>query len=285
MAYLTDEQLQQYEHDGYLVLEGFATAAQCASLRQRANEIVAAFDPAEVVSVFSTNERTQRADDYFMSSGDQVRCFFEEAAFDERGQLRQAKELSINKIGHALHELDPLFMAFSQQAALRELASDLGYVAPRLLQSTYIFKQPGIGGEVVCHQDATFLLTEPPSVTAFWFALEPATIENGCLHVLPGRHKAGLKKRWLRNGNQMRFETIDAASWPSGLEEDQLIPLEVETGTLIVFHGLLPHRSCANRSPRSRHAYTLHLIEGTATYLASNWLQRATPTPGFIETA
>ena len=279
MAYLTDSQLRQYERDGYLVLKDFATAAQCAALCQRANEIVAAFEPTEAISVFSTNEQAQKADDYFMTSGDQIRCFFEAEAFDERGQLRQAKELSINKIGHALHELDPLFEKFSQQAELAQIAQDLGYVAPRLLQSTYIFKQPGIGGEVVCHQDATFLLTEPVSVTAFWFALEPATIENGCLRVLPGGHKQGLKKRWLREGQTMHFETLDDSPWL----EDQLIPLEVETGALIVFEGLLPHRSYANRSPRSRHAYTLHLIEGTAAYLESNWLQRATPAPGFAE--
>ena len=79
----------------------------------------------------------------------------------------------------------------------------------------------------------------------------------------------------------MQFETLDETAWA----EDALVPLEVEIGTLIVFDGLLPHRSYANRSSRSRHAYTLHLIEGTAKYLETNWLQRATPLPGFTESA
>ena len=42
----------------------------------------------------------------------------------------------------------------------------------------YIFKQPKIGGEVVCHQDSTFLYTEPESAVGFWVAIEDATIET-----------------------------------------------------------------------------------------------------------
>ena len=67
-----------------------------------------------------------------------------------------------------------------------------------LLQSMYIFKQPNIGGEVTCHQDATFLYTEPLRMVGLWFALEDATIENGCLWVIPGGHRLGLKSRFVR---------------------------------------------------------------------------------------
>ena len=56
-------------------------------------------------------------------------------------------------------------------------------------------------------------------------------------------------------------------------------PLEVPKGTMIVLHGLLPHWSAPNRSPRSRHAYTLHVIDGRARYLADNWLQRPPELP------
>ena len=53
----------------------------------------------------------------------------------------------------------------------------------------YIFKQPNIGGEVTCHQDSTFLYTEPIDIVGLWFALEDATIENGCLWAIPGGHR------------------------------------------------------------------------------------------------
>lgn len=269
---LTTQQLQAYARDGFLVIENFASRAACDRLRAHADQLLADFDPQGVISIFSTQEQTRTSDEYFLTSGDQVRFFFEEEAFDAHGQLRQRKEHSINKIGHALHDLDPVFAEFSRQPALAALACDLGYQQPLLLQSMYIFKQPNIGGEVVCHQDATFLYTEPLSVTGFWFALEDATRENGCLWVLPGGHKLGLKKRFGRDGQDgTRFETLDDTPFP----QEGLIPLEAPQGTLVVLHGLLPHLSYANRSPQSRHAYTLHLVDGVCDYPADNWLQRA----------
>jgi phytanoyl-CoA hydroxylase len=280
MNALTAAQLQQYERDGFLVIEGFASAVECAQLRARADELLAAFDPQGVISIFSTKEQTRTSDDYFLTSGDQVRFFFEEDAFNAEGRLRQPKELSINKIGHALHDLDPVFDRFSRKPELAALAQALGYHTPLLLQSMYIFKQPNIGGEVVCHQDAMFLYTEPLSVTGFWFALEDATEENGCLWALPGGHKLGLKKRFARCDNGgTKFEIIDDTPFP----EQGLVSLEVKQGTLILLHGLLPHLSYANRSSKSRHAYTLHLVDGACFYPAANWLQRsaAFPARGF----
>lgn len=273
---LTTQQLQAYERDGFLVIEDFASPAACERLRARANELVTAFDPQGVVSIFTTREQTRRSDEYFLTSGDQVRFFFEEDAFDANSQLRQAKEHSINKIGHALHDLDPVFAEFSRQPKLAAIIRDLGYQQPRLLQSMYIFKQPNIGGEVVCHQDATFLYTEPLSVTGCWFALEEATQTNGCLWALPGGQRLGMKKRFARDGQGgTKFDVLDDMPFP----QDGLVPLEAKQGTLILLHGLLPHLSYANHSPHSRHAYTLHVVDGACQYPADNWLQRAPDFP------
>jgi phytanoyl-CoA hydroxylase len=264
-----------FERDGYLILPGFASAAACERLRERMAELVEAFEPGAVRTVFSTTSKRHAQERYFLESGDQVRFFFEEEAFDEAGTLRQSKARSINKVGHALHDLDPVFDTFSRQPALAELVAGLGLTRPLLLQSMYIFKQPRIGGQVVCHQDAAFLHTEPLSVIGLWFALEDATVENGCMYALPGGHRGPLRTRFVREGDATRTVALD----PTPLPAAGLVPLEAPQGTLIVLHGLLPHLSGANRSARSRHAYALHVIDGTASYSVDNWLQRGPDMP------
>ena len=123
---LTPEQLQQYQRDGFLVLTEFVETNACDQLRARAEELVRDFDPSGVVSVFSTIEQNRHSDDYFLKSGDKIRFFFEEDAFGSEGTLKQSKERSINKIGHALHDLDPAFSEFSRTPEIVELVSDLG---------------------------------------------------------------------------------------------------------------------------------------------------------------
>ncbi|MBC8031374.1 MAG: phytanoyl-CoA dioxygenase family protein [Pyrinomonadaceae bacterium] len=273
---LTSEQVTKYDRDGFLVLESFAEKSACDRLRERAEQLVLEFDPAGLVSVFSTQEQSHLRDDYFLGSGDKIRFFFEEDAFLPDGNLKQSKERSINKIGHALHELDPVFSEFSKTTAIKQLVADLGIENPLLVQSMYIFKQPRIGGEVTCHQDSAFLYTDPIDIAGLWFALEDATTENGCLWAIPGGHKEGLKSRWRRDSDgRMGFEVFDPAPFP----DERLVPLEVSQGTLIVLHGLLPHRSLANRSPKSRHAYTLHAVGGNSHYPEDNWLQRPAEMP------
>lgn len=275
MTKLTTEQLAHYKRDGFLVLENFVNPCACDELRDHVENLVRNFDPA-VISIFTTNEQTRHTDDYFMESANKISFFFEEEAFLPNGLLRQNKEQSINKIGHAMHDLDPVFEKFSRTSELATVTTDLGFQHPLIVQSMFIFKQPNIGGEVTCHQDSTFLCTNPPSVVGFWFALEDATRENGCLWVIPGGHKLGLKSRFVRDSEgKMRFEVLDQAPWP----QDNLLPLEVSKGSMVILNGMLPHLSLANRSPKSRHAYTLHIIEGTCEYPAENWLQRAPDLP------
>lgn len=279
---LSFEQVESFQRDGYLVVPDFASIGDRSRLRQRALEIVDEWEPSEHRSTFTTNEQARVSDSEFLASGSNIWCFFEEDAFGPDGELNQPKELSINKIGHAQHDLDDEFERFSYDARIAEIADDIGMVDARALQSMYIFKQPHIGGEVGCHQDSTFLYTDPLSVTGFWFALEDATLQNGCLWAAPGGHRGPLRQLFKRSesGEGTVMESLDDTPLPlpppTGSE---LVPLEVPAGTLVLLDGRLPHWSDVNRSATSRHAYTLHAISGTAEYPDWNWLQRPADMP------
>lgn len=263
---LDPEQVAAYERDGFLVLPGFATRGACDALVARAEELRAAYQPPEQVSVFTTKEQDRVSDDYFLSSGPEVRFFFEPDG------------VTLNKIGHALHDRDPLFDAFSRTPKLGQVAADVGLRDPLLLQSMYLVKAAHKGGEVDPHQDATFLWTDPVTVTGFWFALQDATVDNGCLWAWPGGHRRmRLHKRFVRApGGGSAFEVLGPED-PD--QPDAYVPLEAAAGTLVVLHGLLPHKSGENTSPRSRNAYSVHVVESDARYPAENWLQRPADDP------
>ena len=168
-----------------------------------------------------------------------------------------------------MHDLDPVFNRFSRSPQMKRLAAELNLSESLIIQSMYIFKHAKIGGVVDIHQDSTFLYTVPLSCVGFWFALEDATVENGCLWAKPGGHKTVLRSRFKRNGVGTEFEVFDETPF----ELEGMIPLEVKKGTCIVLDGLLPHCSQPNTSGRSRHAYTIHTIDVDARYPAENWLQ------------
>ena len=266
---INKEMLNFWHNNGYLIIEDFKTHEECDELINRSKELIEEQDFNNQQSVFDTVSQSHNDDNYFLESGDKIRFFFEEKANLDEENVKTNKQYIVNKIGHALHDLDDKFIAFSKNEQLDQIARAIGFQDPLLLQSMYIFKQPKIGGEVVCHQDSTFLITEPESTVGFWFALEDANKDNGCLQVASGGHKGPLRKLFKRENNQMKMEELSNEPFP---ETDTFV--EVKKGTLVLLHGRLPHYSCENKSPNSRHAYTIHAIDGKSKYLDYNWLQR-----------
>ena len=143
----------------------------------------------------------------------------------------------------------------------------------RALYALNLFQ--GCGIKAVNRYDVAQLCGDKVATTK---ALEDANIDNGCLWVAPGGHKGPLRKLFTKIDNVMTLKTLDNTPF-----EKTTTPLEVKKGSLVMLHGRLPHYSCENTSNKSRHAYTLHVIDGNCKYSSNNWLQRSSmPLQGFI---
>lgn len=133
------------------------------------------------------------------------------------------------------------------RAVLRLL---LGGREPQLFQEMALIKPPRIGREKPWHQDkAYFDLPLGTPVVGAWIALDEATIENGCMQVLPGRHQ---------NGPIPHFQRRDWQICDSDVLGLASVAAPLEPGGLLLFDGMLPHGTPHNTSPRRRRALQFH---------------------------
>ncbi|CAF3684280.1 unnamed protein product [Rotaria socialis] len=283
---LTQEQIQHFSKNGYLVVEQLITRDDCEKLKESVKQLIDKWDPENDSScVFSTTgNREQSTSRYFLDSADKISFFMEAGAIDPNTKkMNRDKHHGVNKIGHALHTLEPQFKKVSFSDKVKSIVRDLNYVNPAICQSMYIFKQAEIGAKVVPHQDGSYLFNEPLKIMGIWIALEDATIENGCLWFIPGSQTQPIKRRYIRNPNQEEFDEGKMLVYVGETEQyddKDFVPVEVKAGDAIVIHGQAVHKSEQNTSPLSRQIYTFHIIEmDNSVYSKENWLQTKEPFP------
>ena len=270
---MTESKVKQYHEDGFAVLPNVFSKDYIEELKAEVANIVSKADVKELKTKFDTGHSS--AEDYFLDSGDKIRFFLEKDAFDKDGNLNYPLKDSINKIGHAMHDINSKFIKFSYSNEMKYIVSSIGYKKPILVQSMYIFKNARIGGEVPPHTDNTYIRTNPSSCMGIWVAFDDAESSNGGMWGVPGSHKT--PTNWflkLKSAHGKRYTVYEPAEKPE-YDINKAVKLDVEKGSIILLHGDFVHFSHANKSEKQRHAYTLHLVESQDhVYEADNWLQR-----------
>jgi phytanoyl-CoA hydroxylase len=126
----------------------------------------------------------------------------------------------------------------------------------KCMQSMLFFKPPGLQGQA-WHQDERFIPTRDRSLVGAWIALDDATIDNGCLWVLPGSHRNGVLYPSRPHGDPDEYDPTDESYH---FDDTDAVPVEVHTGDVVFFNGYLLHKSLKNRSATTRRALVNHYM-------------------------
>ncbi len=220
-----------------------------------------AFSPAEVAALRAETARLCRGE-----AGDIAGVT--PASPDETDDEVISRYLCI----HFPHKLSQVMFDTLKHPKTVEVLQQIIGPNVKAMQSMLFIKASGKPGQA-WHQDEFFIPTRDRSLTGGWIALDDATTENGCLWVIPGSHKRGIIYPQHPH-NDHRFDcTGEAYRFP--YKDEDAIPVEVKTGSIVFFNGYLLHRSLPNRATSGyRRALVYHFMS------AESFLPWNPPQPG-----
>ncbi|MFA7237730.1 MAG: phytanoyl-CoA dioxygenase family protein [Phycisphaeraceae bacterium] len=144
---------------------------------------------------------------------------------------------------HHPHKFSPImYRALAHRVMAKTLTQVIGPDV-KCMQSMLFIKAAGKPGQA-WHQDEFYIPTRDRSLTGGWIALDDATIDNGCLWVIPGSHKHGVLWPQHQHGDK-RFDCA-GESWKHPYTDDDAVPVEAPAGSIVFFNGYLLHRSLPN---------------------------------------
>lgn len=229
---LSNRQIQEYQEQGYTIINGVLSPDQIEHLRGRVEEYL----------------RGQRPLGQRMALKYQ-RC----------GRLRKlitTRTKLIRKIKHV--EYDDLFWnVISSQKIVTHIQRILGNDV-KIFRADMFYKAPKTGWAISMHQDAVYWPVSPiadvfGTTCNYFLFLDDATAANGGLGVLPGRHREGPLPARRYDGDNGGERRIEAHCY----REEEKTWIEVAAGDAVLFHGMLPHFSERNRSNWVRRALNL----------------------------
>lgn len=276
---INESQVEFYKQNGYLVIRDVFSSERIQKVKDEMLGIIRKQDPKELNTIFKADMNFQSK--YFLESGDKIRFFLEADSFDKDGNIKYKLEECVNKVGHGIHDMNPIFKDFSYSNEVLEIMKGIGYKKPSIVQSMYILKSKRIGGPVSPHTDNTYIRSTPLSCMGIWIALDDAYVTNGGLYGVPKSHLNKtdyfMKLKTNQDGSQETYYNNEIKPTYS---TEGAVPLEVKKGSIVLLHGDFVHFSEANTSELERHAYTLHIVEtDNHIWEKDNWLQRPKENP------
>lgn len=229
---LTDKQVRFYVDQGYLVVPDLLTSAEVEELRRDVVKISRGGYPCDslkpVPDTLSDQEVLQN-----------VLCI------------------------HQPHFISPIIEKYVKHPKVcgvlsQVTAAHLPHWDGRVkcMQSMYFVKPPGFQGQA-WHQDEVYIPTRDRSLVGAWMALDDATVQNGCLWIIPASHRSGYLYPQRAHDN---LDEFDFAPESYEFDDSVEVPVEVKTGTVVFFNGYLLHRSKKNRSTIYRRVLVNHYM-------------------------
>jgi len=237
---LTTAQISQYRDDGYLAFLGVLSPDEVAEARSALSTLV---------QKVARDERREKKGSFWQLPGSGFGIQFEPGYAPEDASDAEL-ELKIRKLMWYCDQHPHFAYLSSQHPRIQGVLASLIGPDAIMFQDMALIKPPFIGSEKPWHQDdAYFAVTPLDAICGVWIALDDATVENGCMHVIRGGHHVGPRKHYHGRDCEIVDDRIDAA---------QAVPVPLPAGGAMFFSGLLPHQTPPNASPDRRRAVQFH---------------------------
>lgn len=231
---LTESELESYQDNGCIVVEDLVSPDELKRLQQRVHEYTHGGRSAHAPIRFQTEPRVARGELKVDHPGDGYR--------------------KIDK----LVEGDDLFYRLGTNAKIVGILEQILGSDIKMFRNAMLLKPPGVGSPKGMHQDSPYWCIEPMALCSCWFAIDNATSENGCMAVLPGRHKKPPMPH-------IRV-TDDYVADPDLYDMNDAVLLPVKAGGGLFFHSLLPHYTGPNQSRAWRRAIALSYMSAKSKH-------------------
>lgn len=254
---------KQYAELGYIAFEGVLSAAEVEDAKQALSRVTQGMmralraGSAEVKQAPPGATKNYAGPRVIKSDADCMVHF--EAGVDPLALSDGEAELAFRKL-HNYHQQDAVFAELVEHPRLCGFLGELVGQEMLLKDVMALSKPPLIGSEKPWHQDNAYFNWLPLDLLGtVWIALDDATVENGCMHLLPGEH---------RRGPLRHYHTIDCEILPDRIRAQEAVPVELKAGGVLYFSALLPHQTPPNQSVYRRRALQFQ-YRGIETYQVS----------------